>query len=282
MSLREGSPEAVGSSPSPGIRTQPSVGLPSAQVHEDPLKVSERSGIKQTSGLPECTHIVAFVDLWYGVDNECVPTRLHMFPQPELGWSPWRVARTMRSAALLAATLSCAAAACLGVALLVFLFVARTFAPASAHIVRPLYFDYSSAEATATVSLLASQRATLYTHTLHELNHKVSNCAPTTGRVALLSSCPCAAHAYHIPRADQPNADVTALQNASVPHSKERFLPPGEQFTLWLELQLPDTSQSDFFQVHCQLPSDLCTCLLSNQTNIKDSSFFRTHLSLET
>ena len=180
MSLREGSPEAVGSSPSPGIRTQPSVGLPLAQVHEDPLKVSVRSGIKQTSGFPECTHIVAFVDLWYGFDDECVPTGLHMFPQPELGWSPWRVARTMRSAALLAATLSCAAAACLGVALLVFLFVARTFAPASAHIVRPLYFDYSSAEATATVSLLASQRATLYTHTLHELNHKVSSCAPVT------------------------------------------------------------------------------------------------------
>jgi hypothetical protein len=123
-----------------------------------------------------------------------------MFPQPELGWSPWRVARTMRSAALLAATLSCAAAACLGVALLVFLFVARTFAPASAHIVRPLYFDYSSAEATATVSLLASQRATLYTHTLHELNHKVSNYTPITVCDALLASCPCVAHAYQTSR----------------------------------------------------------------------------------
>lgn len=55
----------------------------------------------------------------------------------------------------------------------VFLFVARTFAPASAHLVRPLYFDYSEAEATASVSLLASQRATIYAHTLHEVNHKV-------------------------------------------------------------------------------------------------------------
>ena len=183
-----------------------------------------------------------------------MPTLLHAFLQPEVGWSPWRVARTMRSAALLAATLSCAAAACLGVALLVFLFVARTFAPASAHIVRPLYFDYSSAEATATVSLLASQRATLYTHTLHELNHKVSNCAPVTRRgcapVNLSMCCSCIPLSKEQTRR---NMVITALQNASVPHSKERFLPPGEQFTLWLELQLPDTSQSDFFQVHCHL-----------------------------
>lgn len=114
----------------------------------------------------------------------------------------------MRSAALFAATLSCAVVACLGVALLVFLFVARTFAPASAHLVRPLYFDYSEAEATASVSLLASQRATIYAHTLHEVNHK----------------------------------------NISVPHSKERFLAPGEQITLWVELELPDAIQHDIFQ----------------------------------
>ena len=54
-------------------------------------------------------------------------------------------------------------------------------------------------------------------------------------------------------RAGMPNLVITALQNASVPHSKERFLPPGEQFTLWLELQLPDTSQYDIFQVQCPL-----------------------------
>jgi hypothetical protein len=62
----------------------------------------------------------------------------------------------------------------------------------------------------------------------------------------------------NIQRANRQNGVITALQNASVPHSKERFLPPGEQFTLWLELQLPDTSQSDFFQVHCHLRWDVC------------------------
>lgn len=86
----------------------------------------------------------------------------------------------MRSAALLAATMSCAAVACLGVALLVFLLVSRTFAPATAHIVRPLYFDYSEADATASASLLASQRATLYAHNLHEVNHKVRSHLKTT------------------------------------------------------------------------------------------------------
>lgn len=61
MSLREGSPEAVGSSPSPGIRTQPSVGLPSAQVQEDPLKVDVRSGVKRSSN----DISVADANLWY-------------------------------------------------------------------------------------------------------------------------------------------------------------------------------------------------------------------------
>jgi hypothetical protein len=48
-----------------------------------------------------------------------------------------------------------------------------------------------------------------------------------------------------------------SVQNVSVPRSKERFLPPGEQITLWLELQLPDTSQYDIFQVQ-RLQTDLC------------------------
>lgn len=39
------------------------------------------------------------------------------------------------------------------------------------------------------------------------------------------------------------------VQNISVPHSKERFLAPGEQITLWVELELPDTIQYDIFQV---------------------------------
>jgi Putative adipose-regulatory protein (Seipin) len=65
------------------------------------------------------------------------------------------------------------------------------------------------------------------------------------------------------------DAVMTALQNASVPHSKERFLPPGEQFTLWLELQLPDTSQYDIFQVQCPLLSDDCSKPLCVRLNME-------------
>ncbi len=100
-----------------------------------------------------------------------------LWPQVDsASWSLWTWARRMQSAALLAASLACALVACLGAGLLAFLFVARTFAPATAHIVQPLYFDYTQLEATASVSLLNSQRATYYAHSLHELNHKV--CPP--------------------------------------------------------------------------------------------------------
>lgn len=34
-----------------------------------------------------------------------------------------------------------------------------------------------------------------------------------------------------------------------MPHSKERFLAPGEQITLWVELELPETVEHDIFQV---------------------------------
>ena len=49
----------------------------------------------------------------------------------------------MRTLALAGTALACTLMACLGVALLVFVYIARSFAPASAHIVRPLYFDYT-------------------------------------------------------------------------------------------------------------------------------------------
>lgn len=39
------------------------------------------------------------------------------------------------------------------------------------------------------------------------------------------------------------------MQNISVPHSKERFLVPGEQTSLWVEMQMPDRIQYDVFQV---------------------------------
>lgn len=39
------------------------------------------------------------------------------------------------------------------------------------------------------------------------------------------------------------------VQNISMPHSKERFLAPGEQITLWVELELPEIVEPDIFQV---------------------------------
>lgn len=89
----------------------------------------------------------------------------------------------MRSAALLAASLACAGVACAGVALLAFLFIVRTFSPAKAQIVRPLYFDYTKLEATASVSLLNSQRSTAYAHSLHEVNHKARRFSVSIFRV---------------------------------------------------------------------------------------------------
>lgn len=67
---------------------------------------------------------------------------------------PARLFGALRAAALLCGSaLSCCVAAC-GVALLLFLLVTRTLAPAAAHFQRDLYFDYTSPDVVAVASFL--------------------------------------------------------------------------------------------------------------------------------
>lgn len=44
------------------------------------------------------------------------------------------------------------------------LFVARNYAPASAHIVKPLFFDYTQLQASASASLIDDSDVTSYKH----------------------------------------------------------------------------------------------------------------------
>lgn len=96
----------------------------------------------------------------------------------------WSWAGTARSLMLFSAAGVAAFAACCGVALLMFLFIARTYAPASAHIVKPLYFDYTQLEAVATASLIDERAVTAYKH-FREHNRrkasKVSSLLPKQG-----------------------------------------------------------------------------------------------------
>ena len=67
---------------------------------------------------------------------------------------PARLFGALRAAALLCGSaLSCCVAAC-GVALLLFLLITRTLAPAAAHFQRDLYFDYTSPDVVAVASFL--------------------------------------------------------------------------------------------------------------------------------
>jgi hypothetical protein len=73
------------------------------------------------------------------------------------------------------------------VAVILLLYSARVFTPANAHVVRPLYFDFTQPQAEATVNLLGAEPYTHYIHDLHELRAKVR---PWTCCAAFLSPAP--------------------------------------------------------------------------------------------
>jgi len=57
----------------------------------------------------------------------------------------------------------------------VLLYTARVFTPIEAHLVRPLFFDFTQPEAVATVNLLNAEPHTHYVHDLHEFRSKVTH-----------------------------------------------------------------------------------------------------------
>ena len=85
--------------------------------------------------------------------SECLTSECLSAP-PQAPLQPARLFGALRAAALLCGSaLSCCVAAC-GVALLFFLLVTRTLAPAAAHFQRDLYFDYTAPDVVAVASFL--------------------------------------------------------------------------------------------------------------------------------
>lgn len=119
---------------------------------------------------------------------------------------------TARSLALLGGSAGAATTASAGVGLLIWLYVTRTFTPASAHVVKPLYFDYTKLQAVATTSMVSKAHMTAYAHTIKEAN---------------------------------PQQKSTQQLNR-----RQRFLAPGEAVTIWLDLRMPRTTvaSDDLFQ----------------------------------
>lgn len=88
--------------------------------------------------------------------------------------------------ALLGGSAGGAAVASTGAGLLLWLYVTRTFTPASAHVVKPLYFDYTQLQAVAATSLVSDSRLTAYAHNLSEANPKQVR-SPNTMPISLRS-----------------------------------------------------------------------------------------------
>ena len=95
--------------------------------------------------------------------------------QDHWAWSSfWSIVGNAGSYALLSSSFVAAALSFACVAVIVLLYSARVFTPANAHVVRPLYFDFTQPQAEATVNLLGAEPYTHYIHDLHELRAKVS------------------------------------------------------------------------------------------------------------
>ena len=91
--------------------------------------------------------------LLYTFCRAALPSECLSVP-PQAPLQPARLFGALRAAVLLCGSaLSCCVAAC-GVALLLFLLVTRTLAPAAAHFQRDLYFDYTSPDVVAVASFL--------------------------------------------------------------------------------------------------------------------------------
>lgn len=99
-----------------------------------------------------------------------------------------------------------------GGCLLLWLYVSRTFSPASAHVVKPLYFDYTQLQAVAATSLVSDSRLTAYANNLREANPKK-------------------------------NTTRQLIQG-------HRFLAPGEVVSMWVDLRMPRSraASADLFQ----------------------------------
>ena len=86
----------------------------------------------------------------------------------------WGLVANAGSYALLSSSVVAAALSFACVAVILLLYSARVFTPADAHVVRPLYFDFTQPQAEATVNLISAEPYTHYIHDLHELRAKVS------------------------------------------------------------------------------------------------------------
>ena len=86
----------------------------------------------------------------------------------------WSLVGGAGSYALLGFSLVAASLSCASVAVILLLYAARVFTPVQAHLVRPLFFDFTQPEAVATANLLSAEPHTHYVHDLHEFRAKVT------------------------------------------------------------------------------------------------------------
>ena len=95
-------------------------------------------------------------------------------PQDNWVWNKfWSIVGDAGSYALLTSSVVAASLSCASVAVILLLYTARVFTPIEAHVVRPLYFDFTQPQAVATVNLLSAEPHTHYVHDLHEFRAKV-------------------------------------------------------------------------------------------------------------
>ena len=103
--------------------------------------------------------------------------RSHQPSMPQDNWvwnKVWSIIGGLGSYALLGCSVLAASLSLASVAVIVLLYTARVFTPIEAHLVRPLFFDFTQPEAVATVNLLSAESHTHYVHDLHEFRSKVT------------------------------------------------------------------------------------------------------------
>jgi len=157
------------------------------------------SAWQQTDGKVRCLLCCATEDLPTRPPGSVRSHRLSL-PQDNWVWNKvWSIIGGLGSYALLGFSVLAASLSLASVAVIVLLYTARVFTPIEAHLVRPLFFDFTQPEAVATVNLLNAEPHTHYVHDLHEFRSKV------THRCTLhLVLCRCnvvtACQLAHIPR----------------------------------------------------------------------------------
>ena len=87
----------------------------------------------------------------------------------------WSIVGNVGAYALLGLSALAASLSLASVAVILLLYTARVFTPIEAHLVRPLFFDFTQPEAVATVNLLSAEPHTHYVHDLHEFRSKVTH-----------------------------------------------------------------------------------------------------------